>query len=101
VIAPFEDVRIDVEICDGDGEDLPRSPYPGVPTYASADPAGESTDLGWPITPDGLTRFLRRLRVEFAGLPPIFITENGAAYDDPIVDGSCQDGRRIAYRMRG
>ncbi len=30
-------------------------------------------------------------------MPPIYITENGCAYDDPVVDGRCADPRRIEY----
>ena len=27
----------------------------------------------------------------------MYITENGAAYDDPVIDGRCDDPRRIDY----
>jgi beta-glucosidase len=80
-----------------DGEAIPVSPYPGVPDYVAADPPADATDVGWPITPDGLTRFLTWMAAQYPELPPVFITENGAAYDDPIVDGRCHDDRRIAY----
>ena len=32
-----------------------------------------------------------------AALPPLYITENGAAFDDPVVDGVCHDEQRIPY----
>ncbi len=53
--------------------------------------------MGWPITPAGFTELLVRLRDDYPNLPPIYITENGAAYDDPVVDGRCRDERRIDY----
>ena len=37
------------------------------------------------------------LKASYPDLPPIHITENGVAYDDPIVDGAVHDERRIAY----
>ena len=40
--------------------------------------------MGWPVEPDGLTELLVRLRRDYAALPPIYITENGAAYDDYV-----------------
>jgi beta-glucosidase len=75
----------------------PPSPYPGVPEYAPADPPADATDTGWPLTPDGLTRQLLWLRDRYPNLPPLYITENGAAYDDPVVADRCHDERRIRY----
>ena len=62
-------------------------------------PRGELTDMGWPITPAGLTNMLVRWKAEFGErLPQIFITENGCAYPDgPDEDGKIVDKRRIAY----
>jgi beta-glucosidase len=55
------------------------------------------TDMGWPITPDGLRSLLVGLKDTYPDLPPVYITENGCAYDDPVIDGVCHDPRRIAY----
>jgi len=71
--------------------------YPTVVRTADADRRAVHTDMGWPITPDGFTRLLVRLRDEYPGLPPLYITENGCAFDDPVVDGACHDPRRIEY----
>ena len=62
-------------------------------------PKGELTDMGWPITPDGLTKLLVRWQKEFGSrLPQIFITENGCAYPDgPDETGKISDLRRISY----
>ena len=62
-------------------------------------PRGELTDMGWPITPEGLTNMLVRWKNEFGErLPQIFITENGCAYPDgPDENGKVADQRRIVY----
>ncbi|CAN5344736.1 GH1 family beta-glucosidase [soil metagenome] len=55
------------------------------------------TDSGWEIQPEGLTRLLVRLRDDY-DVPPIHITENGAAFADaPGPDGEVDDPDRIAY----
>ena len=62
-------------------------------------PVGELTDMGWPITPEGLSGMLIRWHKEFGNrLPQIFITENGCAYPDGIDHtGKINDQRRITY----
>ncbi len=70
---------------------------PGLVGVAGVDPGPGATDIGWPITPDGLRQLLVGLEASYRGLPPIYITENGAAYDDPVIDGAVSDSRRIAY----
>ena len=62
-------------------------------------PRGELTDMGWPITPEGLTNLLVRWTDQFGSrLPQIFITENGCAYPDgPDPAGKVNDQHRIAY----
>ena len=70
---------------------------PGMKNAVPFAPEGELTDMGWPITPDGLRALLVRLTTTYADFPPVYITENGVAYDDPMVDGAVHDPRRIAY----
>ena len=56
------------------------------------------TAMGWEVNPDGLTRLLLRLGTEYDNLPPLYITENGAAYDDVVSeDGGVHDAERAAY----
>lgn len=59
----------------------------------------EKTDIGWPIVPDGLYQVLRYLKDRY-GNTPIYITENGACYNDEPVDGTVRDFRRIEYLKR-
>jgi beta-glucosidase len=56
------------------------------------------TSMGWEVNPDGLRSLLVRLGEEYPTLPPLFITENGAAYDDVVdADGRVRDEEREAY----
>jgi beta-glucosidase len=56
-----------------------------------------TTAMGWEVDPDGLRRVLLRLRRDYAA-PPVYITENGASFDDPPAsDGQVDDPLRTAY----
>ena len=57
------------------------------------------TAFDWPVVPDGLRELLVGLKTAYGQkLPPIYITENGCAYDDTIgVDGAVHDDDRVAY----
>ncbi|WP_216322077.1 GH1 family beta-glucosidase [Deinococcus aestuarii] len=61
-------------------------------------PAGAPvTDMGWEIYPLGLTDLLTRLRADYPKLPPVVITENGAAFADERSGGQVHDPQRVAY----
>lgn len=62
-------------------------------------PRGPLTDMGWPLTPDGLENLLVRWYKEHGDkLPDLYITENGVAYGDgPDAEGRIKDLRRIDY----
>jgi beta-glucosidase len=86
----------DIVLEDAPGEGLDHSP--GVVGVREQPPRGDVTDIGWPVTPDGLRALLVDLHRAYPDLPPVSITENGVAYDDPVgVDGRIVDGRRIRY----
>jgi len=55
------------------------------------------TDMGWEIYPQGLTELLVQLKREYPALPPVYITENGMAAVDALVDGGVDDQARIDY----
>jgi beta-glucosidase len=59
----------------------------------------ERTTMGWEVYPDGLFQLLVRLRDEYE-LPPLYITENGAAFPDDRCNGSVHDPQRISYLAR-
>ncbi len=54
------------------------------------------TDMGWEVYPEGLTELLLRLHSEYP-VPPLFITENGGAFNDKMESGQVHDARRISY----
>jgi beta-glucosidase len=54
------------------------------------------TDMGWEVHPRGLTELLLTLHREYR-LPPVYITENGAAFKDTVVDGRVNDAERTGY----
>ena len=57
------------------------------------------TDFGWPIVPEAFTEMLLTFKERYGdALPPIYITENGAAINDgPDATGRVADLRRIDY----
>ncbi|MCL1930604.1 MAG: GH1 family beta-glucosidase [Treponema sp.] len=64
----------------------------------------DTTFLNWPIVPGGLERQFRWIAEVSKGAfgrktpMPLFVTENGAAYDDTIeADGKIHDAERIEY----
>ena len=56
------------------------------------------TAMGWEVNPSGLRDLLVRLDRAYPTLPPLYITENGAAYDDTVdADGRVRDPERASY----
>lgn len=73
---------------------------PGLERVRTADPGEGATAMDWPVTPDGFTDILHRLDAEYPGLGPIYVTENGSAWDDPSepdADGVIDDPPRVDY----
>jgi beta-glucosidase len=54
--------------------------------------------MEWEICPPAFGRLLRKIKREYPTLPPLYITENGAAFKDEIgPDGDVHDERRVNY----
>jgi beta-glucosidase len=62
----------------------------------TADPNWELTDMEWPVVPWGLRELLLWISERYDN-PPIYITENGCAMPDTVVDGKVNDPRRIDF----
>jgi beta-glucosidase len=82
-----------------------HGPYPGVRGVRPADPAPDATSMGWPVTPDGLRRTLLRIGTDYPAAPPLVVTENGSAWEDPpgaiaVRDGPIPDPQRVDYLRR-
>jgi beta-glucosidase len=59
------------------------------------------TAVGWPVQPGGLRDVLVSLRDAHPNLPPVYVTENGAAYPDEVSpDGVVDDPPRVDYLHR-
>lgn len=54
------------------------------------------SEMGWEVYPLGLSELLCQIHRDYT-LPPIFITENGFAGADTVVDGRVVDTPRIEY----
>ena len=76
-----------------------RADPAGGPPVTVEDDDVERTAMGWEVYPDGLYELFVRLRDEYE-LPPIYVTENGAAYADQRDNGTVHDPRRISYVER-
>jgi len=75
-------------------------PGPQGLTMAPPPPGAERTEMGWEVYPQGLTELLVRLDRDY-DLPPVFITENGAAYPDAVgADGRVEDADRVRFLAR-
>ncbi len=75
------------------------SPWPGSEQVEFLAQPGPYTAMGWNIAPDGLEELLVSLHEQFPELP-LMVTENGAAFDDEVVDGRVRDTERIDYLRR-
>jgi beta-glucosidase len=83
---------------DGAHADRPtRTPFVGCEDITFPSRGLPVTDMGWEVQPEGLTRLLTRLTADYAA-PPLYVTENGAAYlDVRRPDGTVDDPERVAY----
>ena len=77
--------RRHVVTADADGEPVVVDP-----------PGAETTGMGWEIYPQGLHELLVQLHEAYP-VPPLYVTENGAAFEDVRSNGKVDDPRRSAY----
>ncbi len=74
------------------------SPYVGSEHITFPSRGLARTGMDWEINPDGLRHLLARLGKEYPNLPPLYVTENGAAFDDEITErGRVHDVERTQY----
>lgn len=74
-----------------------HDPNMAWPHYREVPGPLEKTDMGWEIYPDGLHRLLVRLRDDYVGELPIYVTENGMAGDEQVAEGRVDDPVRVRY----
>ena len=79
------------------GGDGGSATWPGESAVAAVGNGEATTAMGWPVDASGLDELLVRLREDYKPVP-LYVTENGAAYDDhPDSDGYVDDVERVAY----
>ncbi|MCK8476184.1 GH1 family beta-glucosidase [Microbacterium aurugineum] len=70
-----------------DTDHVRRSPYPSSEGIHAVERGLPRTAQNWEVQPEGLTRVLQRIWTEYAepAGTVLYMTENGAAYDDVVV----------------
>ena len=71
------------------------SALPGCDGVVEVDPRPPLTAMGWEQSPESHRLIIERSARECD--LPVYITENGSAWDDTVVDGRVADGERTAY----
>ena len=72
----------------------PDQPWPSL---KAAEATLDLTQMGWEIYPEGLKATLIRLAKDYVGDLPIYVTENGMAWDDNVENGAVYDPVRMQY----
>ncbi|MDA7760926.1 GH1 family beta-glucosidase [Aquiluna sp.] len=70
--------------------------YPGTPAGATMASREPRTEMGWEIFAPSMTETLKQTAERLPGVP-LYITENGGAFDDKLVDGEIHDADRVDY----
>jgi beta-glucosidase len=74
-----------------------RPSWPGEESIGMRIADGARTAMGWDVDADGLEELLVRVQRDYGPLR-LYVTENGAAYDDdPDGDGHIHDAERVAF----
>ena len=78
-----------------------------TPTYIAAErdgapswrpPLGPTTAMGWSVDPPGLRETLLRVKTEYTGALPLYVSENGASFHDYVnPEGKCHDPERVDF----
>jgi len=74
--------------------DDPDAAWPAIKTLDDPLP---KTAMDWAIFPEGLKDFLVRMSRDYMGDTPIYVTENGMAWDDSVDGDAVADPVREQY----
>jgi beta-glucosidase len=72
------------------------SPWPGAEHVSFVQAGRPMTGMGWEIDTLGLQEVLTRVATEYPAVP-LYVTENGAAFDDVVTADGVHDPERVAY----
>ncbi|HVZ96515.1 MAG TPA: GH1 family beta-glucosidase [Chitinophagaceae bacterium] len=56
----------------------------------------ETTLMNWEVYPESIYNILKKYNC-YKNIPPLIITENGAAFEDTVCEGGVNDARRVQY----
>lgn len=59
----------------------------------------ERTAMNWEVYPESMYHILKKFDA-YPNIPPLIITENGAAFQDQVTDGKVYDTKRLQYLQR-
>ena len=62
----------------------------------SVDKSWDLTEMNWAVVPWGCRKLLEWISQRYDN-PPIYITENGCAYDDQVTNGRVKDDKRVSF----
>ncbi|KNH18040.1 glycoside hydrolase [Arthrobacter sp. ZBG10] len=74
-----------------------------APFHVEAWPEADITAYGWPVKPEYMGVALKEMAARYPNLPPVYITEGGASFEDILVRDkatntvSIPDERRLKY----
>jgi beta-glucosidase len=72
------------------------SPWPGSEHVGFVRAGRPVTAMGWEIDETGLAEVLSRVAADYPAIP-LYVTENGAAFDDVVSAAGVDDPDRVAY----
>jgi beta-glucosidase len=72
------------------------SPWPGSEHVGFGRAGRPVTAMGWEIDESGLVEVLERVSAEYPAVP-LYVTENGAAFDDVVSAEGVDDPDRVSY----
>ena len=96
------DSAVPVSMAEAMGDDLSGT-APGTPFHIDTFPDTETTAYGWPIKPEYMSVALAEMAERYPDLPPVYITEGGASFEDTLVRDAATgrliipDERRLQY----
>jgi beta-glucosidase len=80
------------------GIDQQLNAFPGTPPISFV-PRGPLTEMGWEIHPESLITTLKQTQERLPNVP-LYITENGGAFPDHMMNGLVDDQDRVDYYAR-
>lgn len=72
------------------------TPYLKASLVSAAKREKPQTLMGWEVWPESLYHMLKQFR-SYAEMPPLMVTENGAAFSDIVSGGQVNDFKRVQF----